>query len=128
MLGNVVAFQDYDPYVSDNGIVSILHSPWVGFDNFQRIFDGLGVLGRGRATPSCCSSSSWCCTSPSRSCSRCSSTAWSRPRVRALSQAILYLPHFFSWVLVVTVFQQMFGGAGHALADCCGSTGTTAST
>jgi putative aldouronate transport system permease protein len=35
-----------------------------------------------------------------------------RPRVRALSQAILYLPHFFSWVLVVTVFQQMFGGAG----------------
>jgi putative aldouronate transport system permease protein len=27
-------------------------------------------------------------------------------------QSVLYLPHFFSWVLVVTVFQQMLGGAG----------------
>lgn len=35
-----------------------------------------------------------------------------RPRVRAVAQAIMYLPHFFSWVLVVTVFQQIFGGAG----------------
>ncbi len=35
-----------------------------------------------------------------------------RGRVRALSQAILYLPHFFSWVLVIAVFQQLFGGAG----------------
>ncbi len=24
----------------------------------------------------------------------------------------MYLPHFFSWVLVVTVFMQIFGGAG----------------
>ena len=29
-------------------------------------------------------------------------------------QSIVYLPHFFSWVLVVTLFQQMFGGAGAA--------------
>jgi len=35
-----------------------------------------------------------------------------RPRVRAVAQAVLYLPHFFSWVLVIAVFQQMFGGAG----------------
>src|SRR5688500_1416558 len=35
-----------------------------------------------------------------------------RPRVRAISHAILYLPHFFSWVLVIAVFQQLFGGAG----------------
>nr|WP_245834180.1 ABC transporter permease subunit [Streptomyces aidingensis] len=33
-------------------------------------------------------------------------------KVRAWSQAVLYLPHFFSWVLVITVFQQIFGGAG----------------
>jgi putative aldouronate transport system permease protein len=35
-----------------------------------------------------------------------------RPRVRAVAQAVLYLPHFFSWVLVIAVFQQLFGGAG----------------
>src|SRR5437764_13477171 len=33
-------------------------------------------------------------------------------KVRAVVQAIVYLPHFFSWVLVVTIFQQMLGGAG----------------
>lgn len=27
-------------------------------------------------------------------------------------QSITYLPHFFSWVIVVTIFQQIFGGAG----------------
>jgi putative aldouronate transport system permease protein len=33
-------------------------------------------------------------------------------RVRSFVQAVVYLPHFFSWVLVVTVFQQVLGGAG----------------
>jgi putative aldouronate transport system permease protein len=33
-------------------------------------------------------------------------------KVRTVVQAIVYLPHFFSWVLVVTIFQQMLGGAG----------------
>jgi len=27
-------------------------------------------------------------------------------------QSVMYLPHFLSWVLVVTFFQQMLGGAG----------------
>ena len=27
-------------------------------------------------------------------------------------QSVVYLPHFFSWVLVVTFFVQMLGGAG----------------
>src|SRR6185369_14735505 len=33
-------------------------------------------------------------------------------KVRSFVQSIVYLPHFFSWVLVVTIFQQMLGGAG----------------
>jgi putative aldouronate transport system permease protein len=33
-------------------------------------------------------------------------------KVRSFIQSIVYLPHFFSWVLVVTIFQQMLGGAG----------------
>jgi putative aldouronate transport system permease protein len=33
-------------------------------------------------------------------------------KVRATVQAIVYLPHFFSWVLVVTFFSEMLGGAG----------------
>ena len=33
-------------------------------------------------------------------------------RLRGLIQTIVYLPHFFSWVLVVTFFVAMLGGAG----------------
>ncbi|MCH5675724.1 ABC transporter permease [Streptomyces gilvus] len=111
ILGNIVAFQDYDPYVSDNGIVSMLHSPWVGFENFQRIF---------------ADSSFWNAVQntlvifvlqlvlffPIPILLALLINSVVRPRVRAFAQAVLYLPHFFSWVLVISVFQQLFGGAG----------------
>ncbi|MER6566562.1 ABC transporter permease subunit [Streptomyces sp. NPDC001093] len=111
ILGNIVAFQDYDPYISDNGIVSMLHSPWVGFENFQRIFADsafwnavqntvvLFVLQLVLFFPV-----------PILLALLINSVV--RPRVRAFAQAVLYLPHFFSWVLVISVFQQLFGGAG----------------
>nr|WP_237549230.1 ABC transporter permease subunit [Streptomyces sp. SID4950] len=111
ILGNIVAFQDYDPYISDNGVVSILHSPWVGVENFQRIV---------------ADSAFWNAVSntlllfflqlvlffPIPILLALLINSVVRPRVRALSQAVLYLPHFFSWVLVIAVFQQLFGGAG----------------
>jgi putative aldouronate transport system permease protein len=111
ILGNVVAFQDYDPYISDNGIVSILHSPFVGLENFQRIFEDSAFWNAVQNTlvlfviqlvlffPI-----------PVLLALLINSVV--RPRVRAVAQAVLYLPHFFSWVLVIAVFQQMFGGAG----------------
>lgn len=111
ILGNVVAFQEYDPYISENGVVSILNSPWVGLENFQRIFEDSAFWAALRNTlvlfflqlllffPI-----------PILLALLINSVV--RPRVRAVAQAVLYLPHFFSWVLVIAVFQQMFGGAG----------------
>ncbi|MFI5674547.1 ABC transporter permease [Streptomyces cellulosae] len=111
ILGNIVAFQDYDPYISDNGIVSMLHSPFVGMENFQRIFEDSAFWNAVQNTlvlffvqlvlffPI-----------PILLALLINSVV--RPRVRAVAQAVLYLPHFFSWVLVIAVFQQMFGGAG----------------
>ncbi|MGW7790689.1 sugar ABC transporter permease, partial [Streptomyces tricolor] len=111
ILGNVVAFQDYDPYLSDNGFVAVFQSPWVGFEQFQRVFDDpefwhavqntfvLFLLQLVLFFPV-----------PIALALLINSVI--RPRVRAVAQAIMYLPHFFSWVLVVTVFQQIFGGAG----------------
>jgi putative aldouronate transport system permease protein len=32
--------------------------------------------------------------------------------VRSFVQSVTYLPHFFGWVIVVSLFQQMLGGAG----------------
>ncbi|MFJ7151814.1 ABC transporter permease [Streptomyces sp. NPDC100445] len=111
ILGNIVAFEDYDPYVSDNGVVSVLHSPWVGLANFRQIFQDhafwnamsntlvLFVLQLVLYFPV-----------PILLALLINSVV--RPRVRAVAQAVLYLPHFFSWVLVIAVFQQLLGGAG----------------
>jgi putative aldouronate transport system permease protein len=111
ILGNVVAFQEYDPYISSNGVVSMLHSPWVGAENFRRLFEDPDFWNAVRNTlvlfllqlvlyfPI-----------PILLALLINSVV--RPRVRAVAQAVLYLPHFFSWVLVVAVFQQLFGGAG----------------
>ena len=112
ILGNVVAFQDYDPYLSDNGFVADLPQPLGRLRAVPADLRGLGRSGTRCRTPSCCSSSSSCCSSRSRSLLALLINSVVRPRVRAVAQAIMYLPHFFSWVLVVTVFQQIFGGAG----------------
>nr|WP_205616038.1 ABC transporter permease subunit [Streptomyces harenosi] len=111
VLGNVVAFQDYDPYLSENGFVAIFESPWVGLEQFERVF---------------ADSEFWHAVQntfvlfflqlvlyfPVPIALALLINSLIRPRVRAVAQAIMYLPHFFSWVLVVTVFQQIFGGAG----------------
>ncbi|MEU2899907.1 ABC transporter permease [Streptomyces sp. NPDC001273] len=111
ILGNVVAFQDYDPYLSDNGFVAIFESPWTGVEQFERIF---------------ADSAFWHAVQntfvlfflqlvlyfPIPILLALLINSVVRPRVRAVAQAVMYLPHFFSWVLVVTVFMQIFGGAG----------------
>ena len=111
ILGNVVAFQEYDPYVSDNGFVAILESPWVGIEQFQRIFADSAFWDAVRNTL-VLFGLQLVLFFPIPILLALLINSVIRPRVRAVSQAILYLPHFFSWVLVITVFQQIFGGAG----------------
>jgi ABC-type polysaccharide transport system permease subunit len=33
-------------------------------------------------------------------------------RVRRFVQTVVYLPYFISWVIVISLFQQLFGGDG----------------
>lgn len=105
MLGNVIAWQDYSPYVG------ILNSPFVGWDNFARVFS---------------SPSFWQAVGNTISITAFQLVFYFpipiilalllnsvvTPGLRTTMQSIVYLPHFFSWVLVVTIFQQIFGGAG----------------
>ena len=111
ILGNVVAFQEYDPYVSDNGFVAMLESPWVGVEQFQRIFADSAFWDAVRNTL-VLFGLQLVLFFPIPIVLALLINSVIRPRIRAVSQAILYLPHFFSWVLVITVFQQIFGGAG----------------
>lgn len=111
VLGNVVAFQDYDPYLSENGFVAMLESPWIGFDQFERIFGDSAFWAAVRNTL-VLFVLQLLLYFPVPIVFALLINSVIRPRVRAVAQAVMYLPHFFSWVLVVTVFQQIFGGAG----------------
>ncbi|NUV64591.1 sugar ABC transporter permease [Streptomyces sp. CAI-85] len=111
ILGNIVAFQEYDPYVSDNGVVSMLHSPWVGLENFRRIMED-SAFWDAVVNTLVLFSLQLVLFFPIPVLLALLINSVIRPRVRAVAQAILYLPHFFSWVLVIAVFQQLLGGAG----------------
>ncbi|MGW7052281.1 ABC transporter permease [Streptomyces sp. NPDC054887] len=111
LLGNVVAFQEYDPYLGDNAWQAVSHSPWVGGEHFVRMWeDRLFRQALGNTLAIFLVQLTLFFPVPILLALLINSFV--RPRVRAVAQAILYLPHFFSWVLVVTIFQQMFGGAG----------------
>lgn len=105
MLGNVIAWQSYSPYVG------ILDSPYVAWSNFERVI----------ATPAFWDAVANTLTItafqlifyfPVPIAIALLLNSVLSPALRTTIQSIVYLPHFFSWVLVVTIFQQILGGAG----------------
>ncbi|URN13348.1 ABC transporter permease subunit [Streptomyces radiopugnans] len=111
LLGNAVAFKEFDPYVGESFTESFTLSPWIGGENFQRMWEDPYF---------------WSAVEntlvifliqlvfffPVPILLALLINSIISPRVRAWAQGVLYLPHFFSWVLVITVFQQILGGAG----------------
>lgn len=105
MLGNVIAFQQYSPYTG------FLQSPFVGLSNFARVFSNSAFLNAVQNTLAI-TAFQLIFFFPIPIILALLLNSVISPRVRTLFQSVVYLPHFFSWVLVVTIFQQIFGGAG----------------
>jgi putative aldouronate transport system permease protein len=105
LLGNVIAFQDYSPFLGITG------SPFVGLQNFRRLFTDadfklalintlqIELLQLMFAFPA------------PLSLALILNSIMS-DRVKRTMQSIVYLPHFLSWVIVIALWQQVFGGAG----------------
>ena len=110
-LGNVVAFQDYNPYAGDTPLQAFLHSTWIGFGNFQTLFQTEGFWQALRNTLAI-TAFQLVFFFPLPIALAVLLNSLVSSKLRAFIQSIVYLPHFFSWVLVVTFFVQMFGGAG----------------
>jgi putative aldouronate transport system permease protein len=110
-LGNVVAFQDYNPYAGDNPLQAFLHSQWIGFGNFKTLFENPAFWDALRNTLTI-TAFQLVFFFPLPIALAILLNSLASTRLRALIQSVVYLPHFFSWVLVVTFFVQMFGGAG----------------
>ncbi|WP_432488743.1 ABC transporter permease [Kineococcus sp. SYSU DK018] len=103
--GNVVAWQDYSPFIG------IRNSPFVGWANFERVFADPSFWDAVRNTLTI-TAFQLVFFFPVPIALALLLNSVLNTRVRVAVQSIVYLPHFFSWVLVVSIFQQILGGAG----------------
>lgn len=116
MLGLLISFQRYDPFVG------ILQSPWVGLDNFTRffmepdfplllkntfLFAGLDILFF-FPTPIVLA------------------LLLNEARIKFIRntvQTIMYAPHFISWVVIVSLTMTLFASEGGAINQWLASAG-----
>jgi len=110
-LGNIIAFQDYNPFVGDNPLESFLDSEWIGFGNFETLFKDPPFWDAVRNTLSI-TLFQLVFFFPLPIFLAILLNSVLSAKLRGFVQSVVYLPHFFSWVLVVTFFVQMLGGAG----------------
>jgi putative aldouronate transport system permease protein len=104
LFGNVIAFQEYSRFLG-------FESPWVGFDNFARLFSDpdLGIALRNTLEISLLQLIFFF-PAPIALALLLNSII-SEP-IKRFMQSVLYLPHFISWVIIIALWQQLFGGAG----------------
>ncbi|MEV4628458.1 ABC transporter permease subunit [Micromonospora sp. NPDC049523] len=110
-LGNVIAFQDYNPFLGDDPLDAFVHSEWIGFGNFETLFRDPAFWDAVRNTLTI-TAFQLVFFFPLPILLAILLNSVVSGRVRGFVQSVVYLPHFFSWVLVVTFFVQMLGGAG----------------
>ncbi|WP_254878900.1 sugar ABC transporter permease [Streptomyces sp. NA04227] len=115
LLGYVIAFQDYEPYLG------FMHSAWSGFDNFTTAFTQPAFwTATGNTLEIALVQLVFFFPVPIALALLLHSIV--SDRLRRFVQSVVYLPHFIGWVIIVSVFQQILGGAG-VLPDLLGSAG-----
>ncbi|KAA2252202.1 sugar ABC transporter permease [Solihabitans fulvus] len=105
LFGVVTAFQEYDP------IVGVWHSDWVGLEQFQRLFAD-SLFWESLKNTLYLSFVQLILFFPIPIALALLLNSLLSQRLRNFVQSVVYLPHFFSWVLAIALFQQMLGGAG----------------
>ncbi|WP_328526303.1 ABC transporter permease [Kribbella sp. NBC_00359] len=106
LLGNVIAFKDYQPFLGIGG------SDWSGWANFSVIFNGDPAFLRALKNTLILTSLQSVFVFPAPILLALLLNSLFSERIKRIAQSILYLPHFMSWVIVVALFQQMLGGSG----------------
>jgi len=105
MVGNVIAFQDYVPFIG------LADSEWVGLANFERMFTD-GAFWNATANTLVISLLQLVFFFPAPIALALLLHSLTRDVVRRVAQSVLYLPHFLSWVIVVALFQQVLSSTG----------------
>jgi putative aldouronate transport system permease protein len=106
LLGNVIAFKDYQPFLGIGG------SDWIGLRNFSVIFTGDPAFLLALMNTLILTVLQSVIVFPAPILLALLLNSLFSERIKRIAQSILYLPHFMSWVIVVALFQQMLGGSG----------------
>ncbi|HLZ60455.1 MAG TPA: ABC transporter permease subunit [Ktedonosporobacter sp.] len=105
LLGNVSAFQDYSPYLS------FFRSPWIGLDNFVAVFSDPNTWIVVRNTLEI-NLLQIVFAFPAGIILALLLNALPGQHFKRFMQSTLYLPHFLGWVIIISIWQQIFGGDG----------------
>jgi putative aldouronate transport system permease protein len=106
LLGNIIAFKDYEPFLGIQG------SSWSGLHNFSIIFNGDPAFLSALKNTIVLSVIQTIFVFPAPIILALMLNSFASERMKHFVQSVLYLPHFLSWVIVVALFQQMLGGSG----------------
>jgi putative aldouronate transport system permease protein len=105
LLGNIIAFQQYSPFLG------FQNSPWVGLDNFERLFtdpDFKTALVNTIQIEFLQLAFSF----PAPLLLALLLNSLVSERIKRSIQSIVYLPHFLSWVIIIALWREVVGGGG----------------
>jgi putative aldouronate transport system permease protein len=105
LLGNVIAFEDYSPYLGFFG------SRWVGLDNFAALFANPAV-GNALINTIIINGLQIIFYFPSTIGLALLLNSLMNVTVKRTVQSIVYLPYFIGWVVLVSVWTSVLGGDG----------------
>jgi len=105
MLGNIIAFKDYSPFLG------FIESPWIGLRNFARMFSDPDI-GTVISNTLIISLLQIVFAFPVPIMLALMLNEITNERFKRIVQSSLYLPHFISWVIIISLFQQIFGSTG----------------
>ncbi|MFB9449519.1 ABC transporter permease [Dactylosporangium vinaceum] len=105
MIGNLVAFKDYSPFIG------FAASPWVGLRNFTELFGDAEFTNALRNTL-LISLLQVVVAFPAPILLALLLNSLLSERVKRFVQSVVYLPHFFGWVIVISIWQAVAGGVG----------------
>jgi putative aldouronate transport system permease protein len=103
--GNIAAFQNFSPYLGYG------RSPWIGLQNFADIFTTPDI-GYVIWNTVLLSLLQIIFVFPSAIILALMLNSLISTRFKRFMQSVLYLPHFLSWVIMISIWQQFFGGDG----------------
>ena len=111
LYGILIAFKDYNIFAGSNPIDAIAKSPWVGFANFERLFKSSEFI-KVLVNTLIINAMKILFLFPIPIICAILLNEIRNKAFRKLSQTAIYVPYFFSWVVVFGIFYSLFGSYG----------------